>query len=525
MHFELAKDEEEAANQKVTLKFTVTRTPAQTYYYCVPRQGESYSTIALSTSTPPSKIELYSISFQWESNKQTILYAQAGTYDNPEAITNRECLKVTSEAVADAATPTFNVTLTPIGSSPMNMKDGDGNWIDLTKNLVASYREQDDQNDDTYRTNLFILRHSYHKVPLPAFVITPTPVSYTFGRNSETTNITFECTHQHGYEVYSPADKLVHTERTLHEQLTLGSAIDREHKTAKAEFSFQRQQELTAVDWVAQTESSTLANNTLSITAQENTTNKNRQALLVCKVSYQCDVNGMYEDNVTIQLRQRAKDGAITLQPNHGYANHVFGKNPYNNADEQLVHTAEQTIYYLPNDEIDLILPEAQFMGYKRWYDYETGCNPVWNLNESDRTTWHVAPAGTNINNSYGDSHGIYSTTNTNTNNPTADFITKSTSATSSNTLCKTNNSDCFDQIQFNSNNLNRSLTQNHTEESSSSAWYSYGTYYNWFSATAGNGTYSSTSSSTISGDIEPFLSGLGLEAPSDLGLPRNMNP
>lgn len=92
----------------------------------------------------------------------------------------------------------------------------------------------------------------------------------------------------------------------------------------------------------------------------------------------------------------------------------------------------------------------------------------------------------------------------TNTNNPTADFITKSTSAISSNTLCKTNNSDCFDQIQFNSNNLNRSLTQSHNAESSSSAWYSYGTYYNWFTATAGNGTYSSTSSSTISGDICP---------------------
>jgi hypothetical protein len=68
MHFELAKDEDETADQTVTLKFTVTRTPAQTYYYCVPRQGESYSIIALETSTPSTDIELSSISFQWESN-------------------------------------------------------------------------------------------------------------------------------------------------------------------------------------------------------------------------------------------------------------------------------------------------------------------------------------------------------------------------------------------------------------------------------------------------------------------------
>lgn len=421
MHFELAKTEDEAADQAVTLQFTVTRTPAQTYYYCVPRQGESYSTIELETSTPSTDIELHSISFQWESNNNSnaILSAQAGTYDNPDAISNRQCLQVTSEAVAGAATPTYNVMLTPIGTSPMNMKDDAGNWIDLTDNLVAVFREKDDPNETKYETKTFILRHSYHKVPLPAFVITPTPVSYTFGRLKATTNITFECTHQHGYEVYSPADKLVHTERTLHEQLTLGSAIDRANKTAKAEFSFQSQQDLTAVDWVAQTAGSSLANNTLSITAQENTTGMNRQARLVCKVSYDCDDTKRYEDNVTIQLRQRAKDGAITLQPNRGYANQVFGKNPYNNADEQQVHTAEQTIYYLAGDEIDLVLPESQFMGYKRWYDYKTGSNPVWNLNEEDRTTWHVAPAGTNINNSYGDSHGIYSTTNTNTNNPT----------------------------------------------------------------------------------------------------------
>lgn len=110
----------------------------------------------------------------------------------------------------------------------------------------------------------------------------------------------------------------------------------------------------------------------------------------------------------------------------------------------------------------------------------------------------------------------------TNTNNPTADFIIKSTSAISSNNLCKTNSSDCFDQIQFNNNNLNRSLTQSHNAESSSSAWYSYGTYYNWFTATAGNGTYSSTSSSTISGDICPV--GWHLPTGGNNGEFKNLN-
>ena len=419
MHFELAKNDEEAADQQVTLQFTITRTPEQTYFYCLPRQGENYSTISISSSTPNTPLELYGYpAFQWEGNKNAILSAQAGTYDNPNAITNRQCLQVSSAPVEGATTPTYNVTLTPIGSSPMNMKDDAGNWIDLTNNLVATFREAGDQNETAYHTKLFILRHSYHKEALPPFVITPTPVSYTFGKVGGQTDIVFECTHQHGYEVYSPDNKLVYTERTLHEALTLGSAIDRANKTAKAEFSFQNQQDLTTADWVSQTDGSSLENNTLSITAPENTTGMNRQARLVCKVSYECDVNGLYEDNVTIQLRQRGKDGAITLQPNRGYANRALGKNPYNAYDEQQVHTAEQTIYYLPSEEIDLVLPEDEFLGWKRWYDYETGCNPVYNGNESDRTTWHVAPAGTNINTSYGNSYGIYSTTNTNTNNP-----------------------------------------------------------------------------------------------------------
>ncbi len=97
---------------------------------------------------------------------------------------------------------------------------------------------------------------------------------------------------------------------------------------------------------------------------------------------------------------------------------------------------------------------------------------------------------------------GTATITTLNTNNPTASFISASESAASSKTLCNSNNSNCFDKIQYNTNNADRSLTQSHNNNDNSSAWYSYGTYYNWFTATAGNGIYDTISS--VNGDICP---------------------
>ena len=108
-----------------------------------------------------------------------------------------------------------------------------------------------------------------------------------------------------------------------------------------------------------------------------------------------------------------------------------------------------------------------------------------------------------------------------NTHNPTPTFITKSQagsgSSLSSNTLCNTNDATCFDQLQYNTNSSKRNLTQTHNTDGNDVAWYAYGTYYNWYTATAGNGTYSTTSTSgpggdgTVAGDICP----LGWHLPS----------
>ena len=104
---------------------------------------------------------------------------------------------------------------------------------------------------------------------------------------------------------------------------------------------------------------------------------------------------------------------------------------------------------------------------------------------------------------------GLASINSTNTHNPTAPFLTAVAAAggksISTNEMCNTNDSECFDKIQYNANSINRGLTPSHTSEANNVSWYSYGVYYNWYTATAGNGLYSTEGNVNVPGDICPI--------------------
>ncbi len=93
--------------------------------------------------------------------------------------------------------------------------------------------------------------------------------------------------------------------------------------------------------------------------------------------------------------------------------------------------------------------------------------------------------------------------TSSNTNSPTADFIVAASNSTSSNTLCNDDEDTCVDTIQYNTNTLNRNYSPSHNNNSVNRSWYSYGVMYNWFTASAGNGTFD-TSNTDVAGDICP---------------------
>lgn len=90
-----------------------------------------------------------------------------------------------------------------------------------------------------------------------------------------------------------------------------------------------------------------------------------------------------------------------------------------------------------------------------------------------------------------------------NTNSPTDDFVLRAPASYTTNSMCTTNGSTCTDNIIFNANNTNHNLAPSYNVNGDSFSWYSYGLDYNWYTATAGNGTYSSQGNS-VQGDICP---------------------
>lgn len=90
-----------------------------------------------------------------------------------------------------------------------------------------------------------------------------------------------------------------------------------------------------------------------------------------------------------------------------------------------------------------------------------------------------------------------------NTNNPTSGFASAASSSETEDTLCNGDNTGCVDTIHFNSNTLNRGYTPSYKGNIVKSSWYSYGIMYNWFTASAGNGTFS-METGNVAGDICP---------------------
>ena len=92
--------------------------------------------------------------------------------------------------------------------------------------------------------------------------------------------------------------------------------------------------------------------------------------------------------------------------------------------------------------------------------------------------------------------------TNVYSENPTTSNHLSPTTDPTQTAWCETKSSACIDQSMLATNNTTLYTNNTSSSYSASSDVYSYGNYYNWYSATAGNGKYST--SGTVSGDICP---------------------
>ncbi len=97
-----------------------------------------------------------------------------------------------------------------------------------------------------------------------------------------------------------------------------------------------------------------------------------------------------------------------------------------------------------------------------------------------------------------------YSSVNDSDMKPTSNHLSDTTDPTNI-AWCQTNSSNCDDQSMIATNNTTLFANNTSSSYSTSSNIYSYGNYYNWYSATAGHGKYGYNGSSyTSPGDICP---------------------
>lgn len=421
VEFGWAESEGIATTQGITREFTIKTTSDSTYYDCLNTTTKETVGLSVNPTTGTPNISHINFAFEKKGQQSCAIYTDA-------TIRNRTLVNVSAVEHASKSY-TWVVTITPVGSSPMELQSEDS-WIDFTDNLVAAFQEEGDAIETTYRSYIPVKRRSYHREELPNFVITTNKGNYIFSKDglnddgeTDKATFTFTCKHQHGEVIkhmYGLLTKNFYTPNDIHTYATEENIIA---TNEFASFSAKNTNEESAATWLTV---SALDNGQITLTATENTSGNMRNARLAGVFNYvnPNDTSDKHSAYIEIPISQRFKEGETVLVPNNGHSGDALVKNPYSGEYQQQVHTVNKTIYYLPNQDIELRLQENTFRKYRRWYDYETGCNPEYNASETDRTTWATAPsAGTtgswnnqqpipyeDINNTYGNSYGLYST-------------------------------------------------------------------------------------------------------------------
>ena len=354
--------------------------------------------------------DISSVSATWYSSKNAFSSANCQVYDE-KASMNRQLLKIDGVNAAEDK-KSCSISISTIGNSPMEMKDGD-RWKDHSDVLTIAFRNADNSKDDTYYAYVDVVRYSFHQDNLPEFVINADHETIALNKESTAATVNISCIHQHGVKIshmaYEYGNQLT---STLVENIC-ESGPTTITDLQFASFAAKSVTDETNVDWITLSHTTNgPANGQLSLSATNNDKGIARKARLVGTFNYTCSDNSSVKHTafLEIPILQNAKDASQKLIHQRGYYNTEFGKNPYTNENEQLVHVTEKTIYYVAGQNITLTLAEKAFRGYKRWYDYETEDDPRYNAVASDRTDWVTVPQGDLIGtqNDYGDTYGVY---------------------------------------------------------------------------------------------------------------------
>ena len=375
------------------VRFVIEHT-TEAYYQIVRRPNEEPLLRRTSIEVDPNQVE--DVNVYWEStgaNKSKETWFNPANfsfnypnlqYTCPETSRVMMTLGEVQEITAADGHKQWQFPLAPVGKSPMDLKginypelDSQGNqlgiltWIDYSDNVVVEYK----YGNQSFSKKMRVVRKSYHKEELNPISVSINPVTYTFREVEEAKDFVVNVQHQHGSVIYNvDGQEIVREAEGEAEIISLNDA----HWT----FSFENGWEGLSCEVLDD-------GKTIRVSTPENESHSKRTATLVGRYSNQSDPEHKHAGEFRIPIAQRVEAGGIQFETQAG-AGHTGA---WTAGQEQLTHTSERTIYYLPNQEIELRLAESGYSGYMRWYDYETKGDPYYNHVEGYlSTSWIRSP-------------------------------------------------------------------------------------------------------------------------------------
>lgn len=386
IEFTYAESDAEAAAQARDVTFMIEAT-TESYYQCVPRQDEAL--LRRSTGNVDEG-QILVTNIYWESSKGKSSNLDVSKYVAHQDA-NRTLMTISDPISQDSQ---WQFSITPKGPSPMGLKDKLGTlerWIDYADNVVVEYTYG---GGETQTAEMRVVRKAYHGEELPTISFSINPVTYTFSQEgTETKQFDVTLTHQHGSVIYNVDNQAIITNCTYG---PVHVKLNKFHEHFTGEDAWEKTLRfLGGANWLKPNETEFQNNGNIYIKADPNTTGLKRSDTLVVVMEKTAGEDAhLHKDSFMIPLHQRGMEGGIKFKVNKGQSGDALDSD-----GRQQVHTAERTIYYLPNQEIELRLPESGFSGYMRWYDYETNGDPYYNYAYGkDSTHWVLSPRAANGN-------------------------------------------------------------------------------------------------------------------------------
>lgn len=389
MAFVWAQTTADAAAQAQTVTYSVTLVDSS-YIYNIAGMAQGYVTDRLQQTVvetyKPDEILSRGYSLTWRWNRAKSAAEQDSSYLTDDMIANldneqyREVPRTVMyysdvkklNAVATSRA-NWSVLVTPENRSPLNLmskatQTSAGQYIDYEDELILEIWK--DGNVVANKV-LDVTRHAFHYTNVDDLIANLEPSTHYFpAQESPTASLSQEfrywLVHRQGLALLDAKGNVAEREgKPIYDKTRTDTLSRKDINANDRKFTFSDANNKDTVKWLSWSMSD---DKPFTITAQPNTGSTARKALFVGSFYYK---NHHVVIHSTMFQRGSNEEGDRKFIAYPGIANGELDAN-----GRQPVHQLETTIYYEGGEEVELRPTESMFLGYMRWYDYETGKAP-----------------------------------------------------------------------------------------------------------------------------------------------------